>query len=122
MATQTKVDELWHAFLDARARGETPSPEDLCRDCPDLLSDLRCRIVSQTPTGPPSPQTRSVPVSVSPGASTQPDSGASTSTTPPGMEPVPGYTLVRQLGKGGFGEVWEEIGRASCRERVWVGE
>lgn len=42
---------------------------------------------------PPNPVTPSVHVSLSP--------------IQPGIEPIPGYTLVSRLGSGGFGEVWK---------------
>jgi serine/threonine protein kinase len=39
-----RLDDLLSQFLQLRARGQPPTPEDLCRDCPELLEPLKNRI------------------------------------------------------------------------------
>jgi formylglycine-generating enzyme required for sulfatase activity len=99
--------QRWEA---ARQRGKVLSADDLCRDCPELLGQVRAQLEQwQLNTGPnPSVSWGLAPentVSLAP---------APLDTAPivlqPGATPVPGYCLVQQLGQGGFGEVWKALG------------
>src|SRR3954451_7946217 len=41
MNKDDRIVELLLAWEDATARGDPPTPEDLCRDCPELLPEFR---------------------------------------------------------------------------------
>ena len=44
MIGEGRVSELLSIYLAAREAGRSPPIEDLCRDCPELLSELRQQI------------------------------------------------------------------------------
>src|SRR5262245_36407328 len=44
MPDTRRLDELLARWSRLRATGEAPSVEELCRDCPELLPELRQRI------------------------------------------------------------------------------
>lgn len=127
MATDTSLAELLLRYEELRQAGEAPSAEELCRDCPQLLEEVKRRIAAiqqaDTGAGPGERETQTTPQALAgtlkPGALREapPDMKA---TTPelaaaadldirPGSEPVPGYRLVGRLGRGNFGEVWKAI-------------
>jgi serine/threonine protein kinase len=95
MTSGDRVEDLLSAYLAARETDSAPRPEDLCRDCPELLPELRGRIAA---------------VEAAEGLFTPASSDRDTATfTPTGADGYPSrlgdYVVRRLLGAGGMGAV-----------------
>src|SRR5690349_18028332 len=44
MTVDERILELLSRWEDLRERGQTPTPEELCRECPDLLPEVKRRV------------------------------------------------------------------------------
>lgn len=109
MAEKPRLIELIARWEAAREAGNPIPPEKLCAECPAILPDLRAALVRLH--GPVLDDTGSHGLFAAT-HSFQPQSGNDPPDLPPSSgyqvgEDVAGFRLIRRIGKGGFGEVFE---------------
>jgi eukaryotic-like serine/threonine-protein kinase len=91
-----QVDDILDQWEDAVARGDHPSVEDLCRECPDLLEEVRRQVHALE-------QMRET-------FETQTTTGTSEEDTKPGLTMTSEFRDLRLHATGGLGRVYRATG------------
>src|SRR5262249_30649093 len=93
VAHETRVQELLRQWQQLREQGKTPSPEELCRDCPELLPELERQLPADGGAEAATPPHHPLPP--------EPMSPAGHGD----YQIVPGCEILGELGRGGMGVV-----------------
>jgi urea transport system substrate-binding protein len=98
MSEDPRLPVLLQRWEESRRHGAPVPPEELCRECPELIDELRRRVegITQCPrdTDPGGPRD-AVPTA------------REANISPTGVNKLGGFKLLRTLGEGGMGVVYE---------------
>src|SRR5256885_12590676 len=113
MSDDTPVSDLLFRWEAARREGQSVSPEELCRDCPDQLDGLKRQIEVLELIRPLLGQATDAPATVT---------GAATDSAPAPSTAAGRYRPLRPHARGGLGEVLvaedEELNRSVALKRI----
>src|SRR5262249_31697309 len=111
MTPDPQLLDLLERWEDLRARGATPTPEDLCRDCPERVTEGRALLRDLEAMDPPA-DTAPEPAAAPTGG---PEAGGEAGA-PAAALAGSRYRLVKFHAKGGQGEVYVARDEALRRE------